>query len=218
MKMTKTIQLTRISSILAAGSLLVAAPSALAEDPATVPDDNWLSVSGKVMKVTPDTFELDHANGIVTVEFDDWDNDADAYKLVEGDEVTVTGKIDHDLFETRKIEASTVYVDSINTYFYASAADEEDAFISVITPVDGAHATLQGTVTSIPKADEFIINVGTIGLRVETDEMAYNPLDDEGYQKIEVGDRVSVSGEFDNDFFEGYELVADSIITLSNNS
>lgn len=217
MKNTRTTTLKRLSSVVAAGSLLFAAPVALGEDPATVPDDSWLSVSGTVTEVTPDTFELDHANGIITVEFDDWDNDADAYKLLEGDKVTVTGKIDHDLFETRKIEASTGYVESISTYFYASAADEEDSFITITTPVDGVSTTIQGTVVSIPKEDEFIIMVGTAQLRVETEEMADNPLDDVGYQRIKVGDRVSVSGEFDRDFFEGFELVADSIITLSNN-
>ncbi len=41
---------------------------------------------------------------------DDWDDDADAYALLEGDEVTVSGRIDDNLYEIRTIEASRVYV------------------------------------------------------------------------------------------------------------
>ncbi len=35
--------------------------------------------------------------------------------------------------------------------------------------------------------------------------MSYNPLDAEGYQKIDVGDRVKVIGEMDVNLFEGCE-------------
>ena len=214
-KMMKT-KLKQHTALFAAGSLLFGAPALLADDPATAPDDSWVSVSGKVTEVNPQTFVLDYDSGKITVEFDDWDADADAYKLVKGDKVTVTGKIDDDLFEKRTIEGSSVYVDSIKTYYYASAADEEDYFVTIVTPLDGAETSLQGTVTSIT-GDEFVIDTGTLKTTVETEELGYNPLDDKGYQKIEVGDRVSVTGEFDDDFFEGYELVADSVITLSSN-
>lgn len=208
------------TAISATASLLLFTPAVFAADPKTAPDNTWVSVYGEVTSVTPDTFELKYDSGKITVEFDDWDNDADAYKLVTGDKVTVTGKIDDDLFETRKIEASSAYVHSINTYYYASAADEEDftVYTSVVPPVDGMHTVIQGTVTSIPESDEFRIMAGTRIVNVEVDEMSYNPLDDEGYQKIEVGDRVSVAGKFDKDFLEGLELVASSIITLSDNS
>jgi hypothetical protein len=62
--------------------------------------------------------------------------------------------------------------------------------------------------------EEFTLNTGTRSIRVEVDEMPYNPLDDEGYQKIELGDRVSVSGVIDDDLFEGRELVASSVVDL----
>lgn len=216
MKMKTTKSIVKNTTILTATTLLLGASPALAQDPAEAPNNTWVSVSGEVTSVTPSTFVLDYDEGTITVEFDDWDNDADAYKLVTGDEVTVTGKIDDGLFETRTIEASTAYVESINTYFYASAADEEDAFVTVVSPIDGAFTTLQGTVTDV-RDDEFNMIAGTTLLTVEVEEMPYNPLDDEGYQKIEVGDRVSVTGTFDDDFIEGMELVADSVLTLSNN-
>lgn len=48
--------------------------------------------------------------------------------------------------------------------------------------------------------------------------MYWKLLDDDGYQKIEVGDRVSVSGDIEYDFLTGRELEADSVLELSYSS
>jgi uncharacterized protein YdeI (BOF family) len=194
-------------------ALLVAMP-AEAQNPYTAPDDTWISLSGTVESVSPDAFLLDYGEGFVTVEMDDWDADADAYKVAVGDRVTVNGRVDDDLFDTTTIEASSVYVDNLNTYFYASAADEEDPFVNVTSPPVVSATVVQGIVTDVDD-EEFTIDSGLREIRVETDEMYYDPLDDEGFQQIDVGDRVSVTGHIDDDFFEGRELVATSITTLS---
>jgi uncharacterized protein YdeI (BOF family) len=202
---------TKLLSI-ATLALLVAMP-AVAEDPYMEPDDSWISISGTVKSVTADSFTLDYGDGMITVEMDDGDRDADGYKLIEGDKVTVNGLIDDDLFEMRTIEASSVYVEKLDTYFYASAADEEDAFVTYWTPVIPARTVVQGTVTDV-RSDEFTINTGARLLTVEVEEMPYDPLDEVGYQRIDIGDRVSVSGTMDDDLFEGRELVADSIVIV----
>jgi uncharacterized protein YdeI (BOF family) len=186
---------------------------ALAQDPYAQPDDTWISISGTVDAVSANAFTLDHGDGLITVEMDDGDRDADGYKLVDGDKVTVTGVVDDDFFETPTIEASSVYVASLGTYFDASAVDEEDSFITVTTPVVVSATVVQGEVTEVDD-EEFVVDTGLRKIRVEVDEMPYNPVDDEGYQKIEVGDRVSVAGQMDDDLFEGRQLVADSVTTL----
>ncbi|MBK5929801.1 hypothetical protein CCR82_04440 [Halochromatium salexigens] len=199
---------------------LTGATGAWAEDTMVAPDDSWISVSGTVESVTHDAFVLDYGEGVMTVEMDDGDRDADGYRLVRGDNVTVNGRIDDDLFEARTLEASSVYVENIDTYFYASAFDDEainDVIVTVQTPVVISATTVQGTVTEVG-SEEFVVDTGLSKVRVEVDELAYNPLDDEGYQKIEVGNRVSVTGQIDDDLFEGRELVADSVITLSSSS
>ncbi|MDX1630768.1 MAG: hypothetical protein R3234_02815 [Thermoanaerobaculia bacterium] len=208
----KTTTSNILAVLLALGALL-AAPTT-AEDPYTEPDDTWISISGTVDEVNPDTFLLDYGDGLITVEMDDGDRDADAYKLLEGDEVTVNGMIDDDFFETTTIEASSVYVDKLNTYFYASVVDEEDAFVTITTPIVPGALTIQGTVTEIAGEEEFVVDTGLRRVLVETDALGYDPLDDEGYQRIEVGDEVSVTGEIDVDFLEGRELVASSVIEL----
>ena len=211
---------TKMMASSALALALTGATAVAAEDPMTQPDDSWISVSGTVERVTNDAFLLDYGEGSMTVEMDDGDRDADGYKLVSGDKVTVNGRIDDDLFEARTLEASSVYVENIDTYFYASAVDEEDinnVIVTVSTPVVVSAITVQGRVTEV-SADEFVVDTGLRQVRVEVEEMAYNPLDDQGYQKIEVGDRVSVTGQIDNDLFEGRELVADSVVTLSSSS
>jgi len=209
---------TKMMASSALALALTGATAVWAEDPMTEPDDSWISVSGTVESVTNDAFVLDYGEGVMTVEMDDGDRDADGYKLVSGDKVTVNGRIDDDLFEARTLEASSVYVENIDTYFYASAFDDEainDVIVTVQRPVVISATTVQGRVTEV-SSDEFVVDTGLRKVRVEVEEMAYNPLDDEGYQKIEVGDRVSVTGQIDDDLFEGRELVADSVITLSS--
>jgi hypothetical protein len=97
--------------------------------------------------------------------------------------------------------------------FFASAADAEDAPVVIgVAPTDPSATSIVGTVTEVD-GDEFTLDRGERSISVEVENMAYDPLD-EGYQRIEVGDVVSVSGNVDNDFFEGRELEARSIVTL----
>lgn len=186
---------------------------AWAADPYTKPDASWISISGTVESVTADSFILDYGEGEIIVEMDDGDRDADGYKLLAGDKVTVNGMIDDDFFETTTIEASSVYVEKLGTFFYASAVDEEDRFITVTAPVVVSAITLQGIVTDVDDP-EFTIDTGLRSINVDVQQMAYNPLDDVGYQKIEVGDLVRVTGSIRNQLFDSRELVADNIVTL----
>ncbi len=61
---------------------------------------------------------------------------------------------------------------------------------------------------------EFTIDTGPRKLTVDTIMMDYNPMDETGYQKIEVGDYVSATGNMDYDSWEEKELMADYVITL----
>lgn len=199
--------------ILVIGLCLVTAP-AMAKNPYLKPDDTWITISGTVESVTRDSFELDYGDGTITVEMDDGDRDADGYKLIAGDKVTVNGLIDDDFYETTKIEASSVFVEKLGTTFFASAIDEEDYIPTVIAaPVIVSAIEVRGTVTEV-NGDEFTIDTALREITVDVDEMSYNPLDEEGYQKIEVGDYVKVNGEIDEGLFENREIKADYVVEL----
>jgi len=187
-------------------------------NPYARPNDSWISISGRVVQPTFDSFTLDYGDGTVIVEMDDWDPDRDARGLMDGDKVTVYGEIDDDLFELTTIEASSVYVENLNTYFYASSADEEEAVTWILTtPIAVGEVTVRGSVLETdPMAETFTLDTGLRELTIDTAELDYNPLDDLGYQQIARGDRVSVVGDIDRSFIEEQRLDARSIITLDD--
>ncbi|MBL1459204.1 MAG: hypothetical protein COA34_015315 [Methylophaga sp.] len=200
--------------ILTFASFTLFALPAVAVNPYAMEDDSWISINGEVTSVTADAFELDYGDGQITVEMDDGDRDADGYKLMMGDEVRVSGMIDDDFYDLTTIEASSVYVKNIDTYFYASAMDEEDMGYSIISP-SVTDTVVQGTITSVDvNGEQFTLDSGLQELTVEVDELTYNPLDDEGFQQLDVGDRVSVQGSIDHDFFEGRVFEANYVTTL----
>lgn len=184
------------------------------QDPYAQPDDTWISIDGTVETVSPNMFTLDYGDGIITVEMDDADRDATAYELMRGDRVTVTGMIDDDFLEARTIDANSIYIENLGTYFYSSDREDDDTFVTLGTPVTVGRTFLEGTVTEV-NDEEFVLQMGTSRITVEVEEMAYNPLDDEGYQRVQVGDRVSVSGYMDTDLFEGTEFVARTLVVIS---
>lgn len=183
-------------------------------------DESWISLSGQAVNTRVGKFTLDYGEGTVLVEVDDWDwYDANT-DMLEGDKVTVYGRVDDDMFELTKIEASSIYVENLGTYFYgdASAADEESDAYWIdpdYDPIVVGQTTVRGTVSSV-SGREFTVNTGLQAITVDTIGMGYNPLDDQGYQQIEKGDYVSVSGDMEYGFWEGRELSADSVVTLFN--
>lgn len=194
-------------------SVALAAP-AMAASPYTRADESWMSLSGTVESVSAEGFMLDYGPASVAVEMDRPDGTESGYKLMTGDEVTVTGRVDDDLFETTSIEASSVYVDSLNTHFFSSSVDEEAIALATVTPFEASRTVAVGTVTSVDDG-EFRLSTGAGSLAVETGDMSYDPTDEAGFQKVEIGDRVKVIGRMDADFFSGRELMADAVVTLS---
>ncbi len=189
--------------------------TAAAKNPYLAANNTWITINGTVKSVSPNSFVLDYNNGVVIVEMDDGDRDADGYKLVPGDKVRVNGVVDDDFFELTTIEANSVFVEKLGTYFFASAVDEEDYNNTSDTtvPIIVSKITVQGIVTDIDD-HEFKIDNAMKTITVNVQSMPYNPLDDKGYQKIEVGDIVRASGTIDDNFFTGHELVAETVVKL----
>lgn len=186
----------------------------MAQNPYVRPDGSWIGLNGTVVESSADGFILDYGEGIVTVEMDDWDWYGDAYPILDGDHVKVNGRVDDDLYETTSIEASSVYVKDLNTYFYANDADEETLFSPGMTTVYiDNDLRLTGTVAKVD-GRKFTIDTGSREVKVNTSQMLYNPMDDKGFQQINKGDFVSVTGDLDIDLFEKNEMMAESITSL----
>lgn len=197
-------------------ALLTFNAGAASDNPVGKPDNTWTSINGTVTTIGPETFELDYGDGMITVEMDDWDSYNETFNLSDGDEVTVMGEVDTDFYETNTIEANSVYVKDLNSYFYASDVDEEEfGDWAVRTPISPGDTTYVGNVDSVDRtAGTFTIDTGSRELTVDTQPLDYNPLDEQGFQEIEVGERVSVNGVINDEFFENRQLEADSVVTL----
>lgn len=184
----------------------------------TVADNTPIVLSGTVQSTQDDKFVLDYGDGIITVEMDGWEwAGGEGSYLKPGDNVTVSGNIDNDLFSGRELEADTVYLHNYYTYYYTEGStsypyDFYD-YGEAVSMEDGSYATLTGTIAG-QQGDEFTINTMGSTMKVDVSDMSDNPFDAEGYLRLKPGDRVRVYGEMDEDFFSGRELEADRIVLL----
>ena len=214
--MLKRLNLVPLLSAGAAAALCTAAPAAAAPMPMNASNGEWLTLSGSVVSSSADGFMLDYGAKTIKVEMDDYDWYADN-PVIKGDHVTVTGRMDADFWEKRKIEASSVYVKSLNTMYFASAADEEGAVTPVlrIDPLtDGESVSLTGTVTAM-SGDELTLDAGLMNYNIDVGSLGYDPLDKDGPQRIAVGDRISVFGRMDDaDLFDHREIDAKVVTEL----
>lgn len=183
-------------------------------------DQSAVTLTGTVRDVRSDEFTLDYGANQITVEMDNgwsWYRDP-ARVLRPGERVTISGIIDDDLFEGREIEANTVYVHDRYTYFYGDDQMSDDRIAmgtDFNAPGDGAYVTASGTVREV-KGREFVLDTGAGAIQVDTLPMAYNPMDDDGLQKIMPGDRVHVTGILDDGLFERKEIQANTIVSMQS--
>lgn len=209
------------SAVLAAtavglGACLAGSSGYAAKSPEKATDESWISLSGKVVSTTPTYFTLDYGDGEIGVEMDDFDFYGEGRALMTGDRVVVRGRVDHDAFEKKTIEAASVFVRGLQTHFYASPVDEEDfAAWTISHPIMVGEVEVTGEVTSTT-GREFTVAADDAAVQVDTIRLGYDPMDDEGFQKIEVGDRVKVGGDIDTSLFDDTELSADWIVKLED--
>lgn len=210
-------------TITACGLALAAANATAAEKPLKdEPDASWISLTGEVTETYDSGFRMDYGEGVVTVEMDDWDWVEEGQALLSGDDVTVYGRVDNNLYAKRTIEADSVYVEGLDTYFQANDLDEEEFTpLAVTAPIDldddFSYLTIDGTAKRV-NGREVVVDTGATDLQVDTSTLNYNPMDDTGYQKVGKGDRIAVTGRLEDDFFDDLELEATALVTLAEDS
>lgn len=209
---------------LALATFLMAGVSACSPEPDTAPeaepivsdvvtardDGDWIRLDGTIVSSTPSTFILDFGADTVTVEVDDWDTYADGTALLPGDRVSVTGRVDENVFSADTIEAGAVYVKNLDTVFYASSADEEEFGLAAVPMGDVSdNVDYTGWVKGTSEGG-FNLGAGIVKIAVDT-----SGLDTALARKgVEAGDRVYVWGDLD--FTDGGEskLVAKGLVKL----
>jgi|GEM_PF-221772 uncharacterized protein YdeI (BOF family) len=197
-------------------------------------NESHVMLNGMITEVRDDEFDLNYGEGIITVELDQWGwDDVDMAYLRSGDEVTVNGMIDDDLFEGREIKADNLYLNREFVYLVPADQQNKQAMnksqenkntranrnrsINVDAMEDGSYITMTGVVVE-QNGDEFTLSGNGQNMRVDTNELDYNPFDDDGLQRIRKGDRVQVYGAIDDGFFDTRKIEADRVISLSQSS
>jgi uncharacterized protein YdeI (BOF family) len=201
-----------IASALAAGA---ASPAAMAQSEGPMlekyEDETSITLSGTVVEARSDEFDLLVNDDTITIEVDEQFRDDGAYTLLAGDEVTVSGRVDDELFQGKVLSADALFIDKLGATFIL----DED-FVEKYGMVSGRNLSggieVAGNVTSVSDdADEFRIHTGVGDFTVEVENLATNPIDDEGVTRIRPGDWVSVVGQVDSDWLEGREIVASNV-------
>lgn len=169
-------------------------------------DRSLLKLSGTVTSAGANAFQLDTGGEMVTVEMDDWDWFHEGKQLKAGDKVVVTGRVDQDAWEKKKLEASSVYVRHLGVTFRANGADEEDLAAALML-VDTTSSAL-GKVKAV-EGSEFTIGGENGPVRVDMSKLSVRPV-------VKAGDTVHAWGQFDSDPNERLELMAEGVAVLTN--
>lgn len=182
-----------------------------------------ITITGSVIDTDMDGFDIKYGvDQQMSVQTDEW-NWSDKSEMIQlGEKVTVYGDLDENLFDQKQVEAGGIYVHDRNTYYFSdtkhASSYTQNLINSALDEVpDDAYVSVKGEITEI-NGEEFILSMGPKTITIDTDDMAYNPLDKEGVQRLNVGDIVLVSGEMDNGFFESLEIEANHIVTLQDTS
>lgn len=188
-------------------------------------DGSTVTLTGTVQKVDGHDFVMRHGRENIEVELEGWNwNKPDLEKhLKVGQRVTVTGEVDDDWFDEKELEAQNIYLDTEQVYFYT--VDINPAYVQATRDVekrrmargdmqDGSYYSVRGDIKKID-GDDIVLAANNRNYRVNLDELGYNPLDNQGLQRLSVGDRVWVSGEIDDNFFDGKEIDADVIVSIN---
>lgn len=189
-------------------SLLALSITASAQQPKALMDNTWISLNGVVTSIDDDSFMLDYGNGSIQVELDDWDWYPETTTALIGERVSVAGMVDRDFFENTEIEADSVYLESLNSYYWVSPTASYYYYYPYTATTLDKTATLEGLVTNVSD-DEFTMATDAGDITVEVEAWG-----DAGLGDIQVGDRVRANGQMDYDLFEGREFEADTFMTL----
>ena len=107
----------------------------------------------------------------------------------------------------------------MDTVYLAKSVDQAsaDLYLSTASNIDfdDEEMVLVGTVKSIGK-EALQIEVGDSTLTVELDELEDAPVDANGYLSLSKGERVRITGELEDDFFNRFTVEADTLMKMKS--
>lgn len=182
------------------------------------PEESWIAISGKAVDAEEARFTLDYGSGKVAVEMADQRWYYENNDVLEGKRVTVYGQVEDETYDSATIDARSVYVEDLGTYFYtdpgANGSPDPSLDIRPESTITEGSMSLTGTIASIQN-NTFKLATGSRQMTVDISELDYDPFS-EGYQHLEVGDVVTVAGTIGEGTFKHRKLTAETIVAISN--
>jgi len=118
-----------------------------------------------------------------------------------------------------RLVAQSVIVEGMDVVYLAKSVDQAsaDLYLSTASNIDfdDEEMVLVGTVKSIGK-EALQIEVGDSTLTVELDELEDAPVDANGYLSLSKGERVRITGELEDDFFNRFTVEADTLMKMKS--
>ncbi len=176
-------------------------------------DANVQSLRGKIVSIKDDYFVVQTTNGQeAKILIDQNMESSNAFKYKIGQEVSIIGESQSRMPGGLIVVGKTVD-HSKDDYLKRYNKIIKDSKKKAVW-LDGHNNEITGVVKDID--DDYFTLEGSDGsqLHINIKEMSYNPLDDEGYIKLKLGDRVRVYGRYEENFFFPDELHASWIITF----
>ncbi len=183
---------------------------------ADLTDNDYVTLSGTVDQVLgEDEFTLNYGNGKIKVDTNDsWpelfkqQKGGVGYLIKSGDKVTVTGRVDKNWTTANEIEAEAVSYalgNFVMTYYTPNMRKNMASHTSPYFST-GGRLSLTGTVTEVKNDEEFILQYPGGTIQVDTDK-----IDIPVNRRIEVGERLTVYGTYDEGIMKRNEIKADTI-------
>lgn len=205
--------------------LLTSAPDAsIAQDRSHEKSmESLFSISGQVVDDLDGYYVLRSDGGRTKIRFRGWPKDLPANPSILGigDDVTVVGWLGPDTLTVGGIlDVMGVYVEDRRAYFALSAsADDASERAAPILPPSGGfgpvngRASLTGIISEIGDG-ELTLQAGDVRILVETSSLSYDPFDENGSQRLSLGDTVTVGGVLERNIKDGPRLRADRVTSI----
>ena len=185
----------------------------------SVSQNTWITLTGEVTAVDSQFFTLDYGDGEIFVELSQTKLDPKAYAEIDGKEVMVTAQLDEGMMSNERLVAHSVIAEDADTVYMADTVDQAsaDLFMSTAGSIDfdDAEMIIVGTVETIGR-EAVQVKVGDAMLTVELDELEDAPVDSDGYLTLTEGERVRITGELEEDFFNRFTVEADTLMKMKS--
>ena len=189
----------------------------LAQDYTQLPDtaasevgENWIGLSGTITVVGGGSFLLNYGDSTIAVGLAG--DVLKAHTFEKGQQVTVLGKMDQDLFDRHILKARAVIVEGEEAAEHTVVGAKEE--VQAITASNVPGPIVHGRVSSLGEGS-FTLEQEEGPITIDTSALNVDPTGPDAEKRLAEGDLVLVQGTIRPDFFKGRKLKATAVDVIA---